>query len=1032
MAVNLNPGADATLVTAATRAAMANVPKDLSQMFAAQTENYRKTMESVGKSYGEIIKNVASVAKPFVQEQIHNQKMKNLGRDLHSRGLGVKFEDRLNKLRDDKKAIFGLKGSERRNARRNIKIEQEKLFADIQITEDGIHSLSEQVASGNYSEKGTSLFNQVQAQGIANGNNPIKEGPYKGFVSVPTTNADGDRGWQLQNAEGKVVSNIAQDGTVTLASKGTSAVIGVDAVESGAVYDENDTPRYVEAVEGVTAVDAVNAVEGSFVSNSKIGSLLQGKVALETETGLNALTNDALNGKKSLSGTKPSIERQIDGMVTEGNIAALQNKTLGNNPRTFMDDLHSESKLSVEMFNALKGVEGLQDSNDSGKIDKGDFASPENMKILNEAMRPGSSSYDYDTAKNAFKSWYADSVINSSNLSENLKKKEEGLFSTIKQGGTLELGGLEIPKESLGSYYGDIEAGNEFKIGDYTYTPKFGGWEKSDIPNGVIGKYEDTADMLKNGLGPGGRHEGFNDIKQFEENTEGVFINKELDDKINKLFGTGRTEESAVENLNILFKDEPLLKGMFTDPMGMGQIIKFNGVKYDVEKGADAGALKKDINEYLKENKKEGTEEVVQKTTTPNTAVVANPPAAVVDSTTTPNAVVVDSTTSDQNVVTPEVITQQAAITPTATNAQNEYTKQEVSSANPFNESVSVSTGLPNKGSVASTYSEYKGRNVPRGQKTTFEFSKTFVKAVGNDEYAIQRYIKRNPNVYPGVEIITDGVKGNDAFIIKVNGKEKKFQADPKLKVKYGTVGSNDQRRALEIHDWIKENSKGSGEPTFPGLLPEVAVDGNANLIKEGPNKGKPSTWSVIKPGAFELNQGLMDSIVTNEGFVEGGLPYKDVGGLPTIGFGYTKYSLDGKDGRPLMSEYWKDGKATGKVMTKEDAIMLQPLVASIYKDQVDNSVTNKSINTEQYNVLVDLAYRNGNANVKSSGIYKAINKGDIKGAIEILKTSKALYKVGGKVEYAENGTDFKENGIYKRNMDLVAKLEKSLKPNLG
>ena len=254
----------------------------------------------------------------------------------------------------------------------------------------------------------------------------------------------------------------------------------------------------------------------------------------------------------------------------------------------------------------------------------------------------------------------------------------------------------------------------------------------------------------------------------------------------------------------------------------------------------------------------------------------------------------------------------------------------------------------------------------------------------------------------------------------------KKFQADPKLKVNYG-VGSNDQRRASEIHDWIKENSGTSDQTAVEEA--SAPVD---NIIKEGPNKGNPSTWSIIKPGAFELNQTLMDSISTNEGFVEDGLPYKDSGGLPTIGFGYTKYSLDGKDGRPLMSEYWKDGKPTGKVMTKEEAIMLQPLVASIYKEQVDANVTNKSINTAQYNVLVDLTYRNGDGNVKASGIYKAINKGDIKGAIEILKTNKNLYKTAGKVEYAENGTDFKNNGIYKRNMKLIAELEGSLKPNLG
>ena len=829
MAVNLNPGADATLVQAATNAAMANVPKDLSQMFQAQTENYRKTMESVGESYGNIIKTITSVAKPFVQEQIHNQKMKNLGRDLHSRGLGVEFEDRLNKLRDDKKAIFGMKGSERRNARKDIKVEQEKLFADIQITEDGMHGLSEQIASENYSKEGTSLFNQVQAQGIANGNNPIKEGPYKGFKSVPITNKDGDRGWQLQNSAGKVVSNIDQFGIVTLASKGTSAVVGVDAVEAS---------DGVEAVEGVTAVDAVNAVEGSFVSNSKIGSLLQGKVALEVETSLNALTNDALKGKVSLTGTKPSIERQIDGMVNEGNIAALQHKTLGNNPRTFIDDLHSESKLSVEMFNALQGIEGLQDSNDNGVIDKGDFASPENMSILNEAMRPGSNSYDYDTAKNAFKSWYADSVINSSNLAENLKKKEDGLFPTIEKGKTLDLLGIKIPKESLESYYNDIEAGNEFKIGDFTFKPKFGGWEKDDGVNGVVGTYDNTADMLKNGLGPGGRHEGFKGIKQFEENTEGVFINKELSGKINDLFGTDKTEESAVSNLNILFKDEPLLEGMFTDPMGMGQIIEFNGGKYDVENGADAITLEKDINEYLKENKKEETgagEDKDGNIAPPSDQLTKIDPVGaelletgITDASNsagmTGSAVAPESAqTGDQLTkidsvgmgLLPTGITDPnngvgmtgPAVVPGSENSSDSV---EVSSAaSNFNETPNENSEFRKENSVASTHKISKNGKLT-GKTHTFPFSKNFVNAVAEDEKNIQRYIKQNPNVYPGVEIITDGVKGNDAFIVRVNGKEKKFQADPKFPdVKYGTVGSNDQRRALEIHDWIKENSGG-------------------------------------------------------------------------------------------------------------------------------------------------------------------------------------------------------------------------------
>ena len=998
MAVNLNPGADATLVQAATNAAMANVPKDLSQMFQAQTENYRKTMESVGESYGKMISTVAAVAAPFAKEAIQRQKMTNFGHSDVAASLDAEMSGAFTDIRERTKATYLLPKGERAIERKKIQRDRDKLFAQVKDMQGFILNTGDRVASGDFDQKSTPLQNQIFAQGIANAGQPLSsETKFKGFKSV-SIEQDGARGWQHEDAEGNLISSIDKYGNVILADEDNKAM---------------------------------------FTPNADVGGLLKDKLDDKTKAFFQSIDLNALNGKVSLTGREVSIANQAGEAVTEKNIGGLLNEQWGNQPNSFMDDLHSESKLSVGMFNALKGVKGLKDVPGTAPgIDKADFASPENMAILNGAMTPGSLNYNFEEAKKAYTSWFAGNVVNSSNLSENLKKKQEGLFPTIEKGKTLDLGGEKIPKESLDSYYNDIEAGNEFKIGDYTYTPRLGGWEKSDIPNGVIGEYEDTADLLKNGLGPGGRHEGFKGVKQFDEKAS--LVSEDQTNTMREVFGPGKEEDAALSNLETLFRDEPALEGMFRIKTDGDDAIFFNGKKYDVTESSNFFKLRNDIDKYLKENKKEETGAATEQGATP--VAVVSPEAEESETVaTTPPAAVVDSTTS--SAVTPEG----------TTSVQDQYTQQEVSSANPFNESVNKETGLPSKGSAASTHSEYKGRDVESGPTTTFEFSKSFVKAVGNDEKAIQRYIKQNPDVYPGVEIITDGVEGNDAFIVKVNGKEKKFQADPKTRVKYGTVGSNDQRRALEIHDWIQENSREKGEkmdkmevikpggkvglptePTFPGFLPEVEVDGNKNIIKEGPNKGKPSTWSVIKPGAFELNQGLMDSIVTNEGFVEGGLPYKDTGGLPTIGFGYTKYSLDGKDGRPLMSEYWKDGKATGKVMTKENAIMLQPLVASIYKDQVDNSVTNKSINAEQYNVLVDLAYRNGNGNVKSSGIYKAINKGDIKGAIEILKTSKALYKVGGKVEYAENGTDFKKNGIYKRNMDLVAKLEKSLKPNLG
>ena len=54
--MSLNPGADPTLVAAAYRASMANVPKDLSGTFEALATNYAATMKTVGETWAEVAK----------------------------------------------------------------------------------------------------------------------------------------------------------------------------------------------------------------------------------------------------------------------------------------------------------------------------------------------------------------------------------------------------------------------------------------------------------------------------------------------------------------------------------------------------------------------------------------------------------------------------------------------------------------------------------------------------------------------------------------------------------------------------------------------------------------------------------------------------------------------------------------------------------------------------------------------------------------------------------------------------------------
>lgn len=164
----------------------------------------------------------------------------------------------------------------------------------------------------------------------------------------------------------------------------------------------------------------------------------------------------------------------------------------------------------------------------------------------------------------------------------------------------------------------------------------------------------------------------------------------------------------------------------------------------------------------------------------------------------------------------------------------------------------------------------------------------------------------------------------------------------------------------------------------------------------------------------------LAKTILGNEGFV--GEVYSDLGGTPTIGYGFTKDALTGKDGIPSWKEYWNaDGTSTGKTMSKEEADRLLEKIIKPYSDQVNNSLSSEIIDTlsqEQYDSLVDLTYRNGIGNMKASGVFKAINDGNLSEASKIIVDSPDLNKIGGK---QVNPGDAGYKGIKARNLRASA-----------
>ena len=129
MAINLNPGADATLVNAAYRAAMADTPADYSDTLEKAAESYGKTMEASSEMWG----NVAKVGAAIGGEMMKNAQELT---DMVARGATLNPEDaklfynEIYGVKDELKALGTFSGQfgdrETRLKRAELKTKQHK------------------------------------------------------------------------------------------------------------------------------------------------------------------------------------------------------------------------------------------------------------------------------------------------------------------------------------------------------------------------------------------------------------------------------------------------------------------------------------------------------------------------------------------------------------------------------------------------------------------------------------------------------------------------------------------------------------------------------------------------------------------------------------------------------------------------------------------------------------------------------------------------------------------------------------------
>ncbi len=175
MANNLNPGADATLVGVAYRAAMANTPADYSDTLENVAEGYEKTMEASSEMWD----NIAAVGAALGGEMVKNA---NERATMAAKVSTLNAEDaeflmkEIYGLKDAQKELGFLPGvfgdRETKMDLAKLKMDQQELFAEIDLAAESIKVGTDAVASGAFdtslSMDGGEMVNAIIKSGLKN------------------------------------------------------------------------------------------------------------------------------------------------------------------------------------------------------------------------------------------------------------------------------------------------------------------------------------------------------------------------------------------------------------------------------------------------------------------------------------------------------------------------------------------------------------------------------------------------------------------------------------------------------------------------------------------------------------------------------------------------------------------------------------------------------------------------------------------------------------------------------------------------
>jgi hypothetical protein len=322
MAIDLNPGADTSLVNMAYYSASANAPKDYSKFYKdeadAKAAAYEKTMEASSKMWKEIITAGAGIA----MEMKANAETYDL---MASKATGVGGSEavtaKIYEIKDGLKnaklqGIFGTKEQKIEIAR--LKAEKERLYNQIQFTEDSVKEAAKVINTDNW-DVNLSLYDAEMTNAILASVQTNKMTKNNNFAEYGFDETTGEGMWTLYKTVGgeKIPATLDDSKTLSITVKQLNESVKNSQKDGGKMHkDLNDIIQTSASKSGNESVNGKISEQEIQLRTNQLNTLINTRNDL----------NRAINTKVGLSGT------------------------------SLADDLTKESVYSAEVYNTLLEV----------------------------------------------------------------------------------------------------------------------------------------------------------------------------------------------------------------------------------------------------------------------------------------------------------------------------------------------------------------------------------------------------------------------------------------------------------------------------------------------------------------------------------------------------------------------------------------------------------------------------------------------------------------------------------------------------